>query len=508
MKARLVPHGLRGRLLAAFILTSAITLAVAAAVLLGPLQSKLRNQSIDNLREAIVSVRGQFAKALGPRIPPPKPSEENVPRSAVTERSRRLSAVAFELNQRIDVRVLIDADDGDGTTLPDFFFDTDFTPPGNDATLAALEAERDGRTIVRVNGDQVSVATQLSNRPDGPDGVLVAQRRLTEVVAAVDQVRNALIVAAGVGLLVAVLLAITLSSTLLRRLARLRAASLRISAEGPDAPSPRDTGRDEVGDLARALARMQEELRRQEAARRSFVSTASHELRTPLTMLQGTMELLEEDLRDGRVDIDDAQIQVLNARRELRRLSALAGELLDLSRLDAAVHLRSEPVELGELARAVAAEFHLRASELDVELDVVPPADGCWGRGDPDAVARVVRILLDNALRYGPPGQTVTLSTTCENGQAGLRVSDHGPGIPAEEREHIFERFHRGRDAGPESGFGLGLAIGRELARRMGGSLRLADDDGPGACFVLSLATAEPEGAGGPSGGPRGAVVR
>ena len=118
---------------------------------------------------------------------------------------------------------------------------------------------------------------------------------------------------------------------------------------------------------------MQEELRRQEQARRSFVATASHELRTPLTMLQGTMELLEEDLADDRLDIADAQTQVARARRELLRLSSLAGELLDLSRLDASVPLRSEPVELGELARAVAAEFALRADERDVELDVVPP---------------------------------------------------------------------------------------------------------------------------------------
>ena len=117
---------------------------------------------------------------------------------------------------------------------------------------------------------------------------------------------------------------------------------------------------------------MQEELRRQESARRAFVSTASHELRTPLTMLQGTMELLEEDLRAGRLDELDALRQVDNARRELDRLSALAGELLDLSRLDAAVPLRSEPVELGELARAVAAEFELRARERSTSVVVVP----------------------------------------------------------------------------------------------------------------------------------------
>jgi signal transduction histidine kinase len=497
MIRRLVPRGLRGRLLAAFVGTSAITLLVAATVLYGPLQSKLRDQSVENLRDAVLNARSAFTKALGNELKPPKDGTTDEPdtRPEVSQRRFRIGDAALDLRQRIDARVLVDADDADGAELPEFFYDSDFAPSSPDAVRAALQTDRLDQTVVHVSGDQVTVAVRLFSGPGKPEGVLVAQRRLTEVTAAVEQVRNALLAAAAVGLLVAIALGVTLSTTLLRRLGRLRAVALRISAEGPDAPAPRDHGRDEVGDLARALARMQEDLRRQEAARRSFVSTASHELRTPLTMLQGTMELLEEDLRDGRVDIEDAQMQVTNARRELRRLSALAGELLDLSRLDAAVQLRSEPVELGELARAVAAEFHLRASELDVEIDVVPPADGCWGRGDPDAVARVVRILLDNALRYGPPGQAVTLHTTRENGHVGIQVADRGPGIPAEEREHIFERFHRGRAAGPESGFGLGLAIGRELAQRMGGELMLADGEPPGACFVLTLAAAAPESA-------------
>jgi signal transduction histidine kinase len=239
---------------------------------------------------------------------------------------------------------------------------------------------------------------------------------------------------------------------------------------------------------------MQEELRRQESARRSFVATASHELRTPLTMLQGTMELLEEDLHDGR-DLEDAQEQVSNARRELLRLSALASELLDLSRLDAAVQLRSEPVELGELARAVAAEFDLRARERDVTIEVIPPSSPCWGRGDPDAVARVVRILLDNGLRYAPHSEPIRVSADCDDGSASIQVSDRGPGIPEEERERVFERFHRGRGAGAASGFGLGLAIGRELAERMSGTLELAPPlEGRGACFVLKLPVAAPAG--------------
>ncbi len=124
---------------------------------------------------------------------------------------------------------------------------------------------------------------------------------------------------------------------------------------------------------------------------------------------------------------------------------------------------------------------------------MILPEASCWGRGDPDAVARVVRILLDNALRYGPRGAPVSVEAHTGAGEARITVADRGPGIPEEERARIFERFHRGRAAGSESGFGLGLAIGRELAVRMGGSLRLTAGDGPGACFELALPAAEPE---------------
>jgi signal transduction histidine kinase len=270
---------------------------------------------------------------------------------------------------------------------------------------------------------------------------------------------------------------------------------VRIAAEGPDAPTPRDDGRDEVGDLARTLARMQEELRRQEAARRAFVSTASHELRTPLTSLQGTLELLEEDLRDGRLNIGDTQKQVAGAQSELRRLGRLATELLDLSRLDAAVPLRSEPVELGELCRAVGAEFALQAHERDIEVAVEPPPGPCWASGDPGAVARVVRILIDNALRHSPPGETVRVTPAYHGERATVEVADRGPGVPDHERELIFERFHRGTAPSGAGGFGLGLAIGRELAGRMGGTLELMPDDStPGARFVLRLAIELPSG--------------
>jgi len=471
---RRLPRGLRPRLLLALLFTSLVTLSIAATVLLSPLPDRLREQSATNLRAAVLATRPAVEKAIHDQA----------------DDEFALQQVSEELRQRTDGRVILF-----GPVLPgDVLYDTSTGASIRGATLTSLHTQRTGTTTTNINGDVVRIGVRLFSEKGGVVGVLVVERRLTEVTTAVDQVRNALLAAGAVGLLVAIALAVALSSTLLRRLGRLRTAAVRISQEGiADAPLQHDSGRDEVGDLARAFGRMQEELRRQEQARRSFVATASHELRTPLTMLQGTMELLEEDLADDRLDIADAQAQVARARRELLRLSSLAGELLDLSRLDASVPLRSEPVELGELARAVAAEFALRADERDVDLEVVPPREPCWSRGDPDAVARVVRILLDNALRYGPRGEPIGVTIGCGDGRAYVEVADRGPGVHPAEREQIFERFQRGRSASAEAGFGLGLAIGRELAERMGGTLALAGEDGQrGTRFRLDLPAAEP----------------
>jgi signal transduction histidine kinase len=497
----LLPTGLRGRLMLGFVFAALLTLAIVLGVVLGPLRDRLRQEGIANLESPVLSSTPEFESRL--RDKDVRAGFEQ----GMISRAPSLTEPAFDLRGRTDARVLlanssvtIGTEVFNGPDKPStisyengFVLDTDAGATSREAALAAQRTMNRQVAVTIVNGDDVTIATPLVSG-GSVAGALVVERRLTEVTTAVETVRNALLAASLVALAVAVAFAITLSRTLTRRLGRLRRAALRVTEEGTDVTMPRDTGRDEVGDLARALARMQEELRRQESARRSFVATASHELRTPLTMLQGTMELLEEDLRDG-TDLADAEDQVANARRELLRLSALASELLDLSRLDAAVQLRSEPVELGELARAVAAEFGLRARDRDVDIDVVPPPGACWGRGDPDAVARVVRILLDNGLRYAPRGEPIRVRAGGDDAAAVIEVSDRGPGIPHEEEEHIFERFHRGRGAGAASGFGLGLAIGRELAERMNGSLRLAEPvDGRGACFVLTLPAARPAG--------------
>jgi signal transduction histidine kinase len=353
--------GLRPRLLAALVFTSAVTLAVAALALLPPLQSRLTDQAANDLDTATTADAPLFERDIITSLKnTSKPQRGHLP--SPEERSSTLGSDianrAFRLRLRTDARVIV------ASSVPDAppVFDTDAAQsalPRNEILSAisnpvARTIRRDNQVIIVQpidvpNGLAINpVRVAGTNQTDlSGDFLLVTVKPLTDVKTAVGQVRNAFLAAAAVGLLVAVLLGIGLATGIGRRLARLRAAAVRVAAEGTDAPTPRDDGRDEVGDLARALASMQRELRRQEAARRSFVATASHELRTPLTSLQGTIELLEEDLRDGQLDQEDARRQVLGAQRELRRLARLASELLDLSRLDADVSLREEPVELG-----------------------------------------------------------------------------------------------------------------------------------------------------------------
>jgi signal transduction histidine kinase len=456
---RLPVLGLRGRLVAALILTSAVVLGVAAVTLLPPLQRNLRDEEVSSLRATALASRGSF---------------EDLERSSVDNASPRTVRLVDALERRTGARVLLF--DVNGRVL----VDTDPRQAGQfDDVRAALGSSKPVTGVV-VNRSQADVARlAVPITIDHHRYVLVLRRALDDAKVATRVVRRALITATVVGLGVALLLGLGIAATLLRRLRRLRDATLMLADRGLESELAEDTARDEVGDLGRAFTTMQQRLREQEHARRAFVATASHELRTPLTSLSALLELLEEDLHADPADIADARRQVAEARNQSARLAGLAADLLDLSRIDADVQLRREAVELNELTRAVVAEFGDR-------LSFAEPGGPCWAMGDPTAVARIVRILADNALRFSPRGEAPEVTLSKAGGRWLLAVSDRGPGVPDGERELIFQRFKRGSATGGEAGFGLGLAIGRELADRMGGSLTLGPSE-TGARFVLRL---------------------
>ena len=508
--ARLRALGLRGRIIGVVLVTAAAALGVAAFTLLTRLESSLKDADRTALRTALTPtqrVLKPFTELSAAETSPAVAyvliypySVNNVPTGTPRKLIKSEEVIRDHLNRAaLALQSRIGASDvvllSPNLPLPLVSAPPAAAlPPGHPISDAAgaFQGKR-SYTFTTIGGtDYVLAALPLTVRLAGhtEHWALLVRKPLNEVSAAVAAVRTALLTAALVAAALTLLLAIPFAVTLVRRLRLLRQAALRVAQEGPAVEIPEDRARDEVGDLARTFALMQKQLRRQEEARRAFVATASHELRTPVASLDGLLELLDEDLQSGHPDLDDARALLARSRAQSRRLGRLAADLLDLSRIDAETVLRSEPVELGELSRAVIAEFELLSVQRGIATSLDDRGGAVWALGDPGSVARILRILLDNALGLSPEGSSITVQLR-DGERAQLTVCDQGPGVRADERGLIFERFMRGRDSGRRGGFGLGLAIGRELARRMGGELTLEDQEGPGARFTLRLPVAQ-----------------
>jgi len=450
--------------MAALVAIAVVTLAVTAAALVTPLDRRLRDDALRSLTANVDALRPALRRALADRSP------GSDLRKLSRSLRRRTAAEVVVINSSGKIVFATDAD-----TTERF--------PSGERAIAQDKLQR--RTMDSGDGLEAQIAVPVS--ADTGRFALVATRSLHEASAATAVVRRALVVAALIGLGTAALLGFALATRLVRRLGTVRDTALRVAELGPGVEIQPDPGRDEIGDLSRAFATMQEHLREQEQARKTFVETASHELRTPLGSLRLLLEGLREDLDADPPELAGARDQAERAEGQSGRLAALADELLTLSRIDAGTPIRRELVDLGELIRSVIAEFEPRAREQRVTTRL-EGASGIWAVGDPGAVARILRIVLDNGLGFSPPDAAITVSVSTAEGEVEIAITDAGPGVPSADATRIFDRFTRGSVTGPSAGFGLGLAIGRQLAERMGGRLVLAQSKpGSGARFMLYL---------------------
>ncbi|HZU20161.1 MAG TPA: HAMP domain-containing sensor histidine kinase [Gaiellaceae bacterium] len=400
------------------------------------------------------------------------------PRTNTDERPLYVS----EMAPRVDARVVIlDPVSTEGPLEPveDSSLDqrSDFD---NDAVAAAAyRSGRLARGVVTRDGEQFAEVASLVATSGGPS-VLLLSSSLHAQLETVTVVRRRVLIAGAVSAVFAILVGYAGASLFARRLRRLEAAAERIAAGDFDEPVV-DASEDEVGQLARAFERMRLRLARLDRARGEFIANASHELRTPLFSLAGFLELLDEPGLDAATR-DEFVVQM---REQVERLTKLATDLLDLSRLDAGrLATAAEAVDLGALATELAAEFAPRAAVSGHLLDVDDhgPAEA---RGDPERILQIGRVLIENAVVHTPPGTRVRIDAGVDGGRATLAVADDGPGIPPEARAQVFERFFR-LDGTRASGSGLGLAIARELADVMGGRIELDERDG-WTTFTLAL---------------------
>jgi two-component system OmpR family sensor kinase len=435
------------------------------------LQERLRNQKLERLLEDArnnVEGRGGFAQqydADAPRSP--------LKRAVVNQAAAGASAEVLILDNLDEPLSLIGKFDSVADGGLDYH---EVVPTG----LEAARSRRPVRTTEAVPSGRYAVVAYPLIRDKEIEGVAVFGDTLDEVDSNVALIRRQILLSGGIALVIALAAGYLVARALSQRVRRLEHAARKVAAGDFSNPIRADAD-DELGQLAAAFDDMQSQLARLDRARKQFIASASHELRTPIFSLGGFLELLADEELD-----EETRRQFLDQLRgQVDRMRKLATELLDLSRLESgALELRPEPTDVGELAREVAAEFTPAAQRHEsivvLELDDDPIELEC----DPERVAQVLRILLDNALVHTPAGTGVRVSADRRNGHVRLEVSDRGLGIKRQNMPHIFEPFFTSNEEA--QGAGLGLAIARELAERMQG--RLTVRSAPGSTtFALVL---------------------
>jgi len=338
------------------------------------------------------------------------------------------------------------------------------------------------------NGYRV-VTRPISDEFGRPIAFLQYAKPMAHVEHTIRRVRAFLFFGVIAGTVLALLAGLALARRAMAPVANLTKTAKQIArTRDPAVAIPKPAADDEVADLARTLEEMllaldqargetQAALDRQ----REFVADASHELRTPLTSILANLELLNAELSGEEQEIAGSAL------RSSRRMRRLVADLLLLARADAGRQTRHEPLDIGAVVREAAGEAAPLAEGHLMSLEV-ENGEPLAVEGSADELHRLAVNLIQNALVHTPAGTAVDVRARRDGPDIAIEVSDEGPGIPADLRPRIFERFVRGAgDRNGRAGSGLGLSIVRAVAESHGGSVELSDNDAGGARFMVRL---------------------
>ncbi|GAB4331934.1 MAG: hypothetical protein Kow0010_17580 [Dehalococcoidia bacterium] len=328
--------------------------------------------------------------------------------------------------------------------------------------------------------------------PDTPGVALVVAQPAASLTEVLDDLLPRLSFAALIGMAVALLLAVILSRSVAAPLRNIARAARNV-ARGNYRQRVPVTGPPEVRNLATDFNRMTEEVQRSEQTLRDFLMNISHELKTPLTSIRG----FSNAILDGTIDdLEGIQRSAAVISDESDRVLRLVTELLDLSRIEAGqISMQFEELNVAELLDHVREVFAIRSEDAGVEFRVrtaaCPPV-----RGDFDRLEQVMNNLLDNAFRHTPRGGLVEVAAgEVQAGRVHISVTNTGPGIPEDDLPHLFERFYRserGNNPRGKSGYGLGLAISKEIVRAHGGRIWATSEPGGTTTFAFTLPSVAP----------------
>ncbi|MFH8790026.1 sensor histidine kinase [Streptomyces roseoverticillatus] len=349
----------------------------------------------------------------------------------------------------------------------------------DDLLVAQRQQEQALHDAVAQDGTEMRVAT--SPGPVPGTAVSIAQP-LREIDRPLNALAAVLAVTAGVGVLLAATAGAWIARAGLRPVDRLTGAVEHIARTEDLAVRIPVEGEDEIARLSRSFNAMTAALASSRDRQQQLIADAGHELRTPLTSLRTNIDLLVRSEETGRaIPPEDRKELLASVRAQMAELAALIGDLQELSRPDAGPG--TEPVQviaLHEAAERAVERARLRGAGLAFQVRL----ESWYVRAEPAALERALVNLLDNAVKFSPPGGTVdvALSSTGE-----LTVRDHGPGIAPDELPHVFDRFWRSPSARSMPGSGLGLSIVARTVQQAGGEVALRPASGGGTVASVRL---------------------
>ncbi|MFN3620457.1 ATP-binding protein [Sphingorhabdus sp.] len=368
-----------------------------------------------------------------------------------------------------------------------------FSEPENDDMQAWHEfgsaTPSKAASAVRFAPDLTHVISAASQSPDGNYGVLTtANERDIRLFVRAERFNIGMffLFALGIGILLSTFLA----RTIVRPLRHLSRAAVKVRlGRAQEVMVPRlPSRRDEIGMLARALSDMSIALRQRIDATEAFAADVAHEIKNPLASLRSAL--------DGAERIEDAGLrkQLMDvAKADVQRMDRLISDISDASRVDSQLaKAKFEPIDLGDMIEQLLQAREDRGIDKDVTIAFARPRRKITTvMGEDVRLERMLTNLIDNAVSFSPSGSVVEISATLANEDVIIRISDEGPGVPPQEREAIFRRFHSERPASENFGkhSGLGLAIARTIIEGHHGRIAVRDrvDGKGGACFEIAL---------------------
>ena len=464
-------RSIKNRLALLFFSITFVAIAVVYFYVAPTLGSSLRTQKVHSLEIAAKAYSRALAQTAALRSSTPRVLLEVHHAAAVSSDRVTLLGVIHSVSAISTFYI-----DDSSSEAPD-------TRGGSDlhfgVAIAAAKARRVVSDVEASSGGPVGEAAKPLFYKGAVAEVAVFSGTLSDVDRSVAQIRERILIAGALALAFSLAAGYLVARALSRRVGRLEQSARMIAAGDFSARFPIDSA-DELGQLAEALDSMRHQLAELDSARERFIATASHELRTPIFSLGGFLELID----DEDLDEETRRQFVGQVRTQVDRLGKLATRLLDLSRLEAGgLQLHSERADLGEIVHMVSTEFIPALGAHDSQLRPRLAHEPIRALCDPERVAQILRILIDNAIAHTPPSTDIIVSVQVEVDGVRLSVRDFGPGIERSALTRIFEPFFTSDGV---QGSGLGLAIAHELAERMKGSLTVSSTPGR-TVFSLTL---------------------